>query len=868
MSLIPNGRLKSWLRKIKASTNTSATAEDRSLSGFGPRVSEEDSEAQNPLYNYYKHLLDTDPTSFIRFALQSQSLLIRDVFAKAATYGRENLVELLAVLDGLAEHDPEQRGTAAETKVYDRSILLALGDLLANSARHDLDTHAALQIYDFVLTAYGDDSFDKQQRLQYLEALGEVGRYKDLDRLSKRFEISELAPLQYELLNVQRVAPTPSSSDRAWIDAMNELYDSLGMSPIQLIGDASIPLLDRLASNTEHLIDGPKVSVIVPTFSPSQGIWTAIRSLLEQTWQNLEIIVVDDASPQEYGEILSELERTDEKIRVVRQSRNSGAYVARNSGLALATGDYVTTHDDDDWSHPDKIARQVAVLDQGPDVIAVTASHIRTTPEMVFKRVNKRPVYLQLNYSSLMFRRTLIEEIGEWDTVNRSGDAEFLMRIISNFGAASISELSDQPLSFSRVWEGSLTSGEMARGFHANSRILYRWAFRQWQIAGTKAGGTVVRHRDSPRQFPIPSTFAPGQRNKDLGLFDVICVTDFFRQAKFVDIVLEQIEALYEQGFRVGYMHLPSPQTSKATGIPQRLFDLQLQGKIIQVSHDDVAETRLLAVYDSSIGMFLDQIKSSVASRRSIMIDHRLPSVRGGHGRTTTLVGQSLRHLDRCFKTTFEVVGATKGDQERLRHQVPSKRLLSDELTWHFHITEGPADIAVPGADPIVGFHSYGNRFRWPSNASTFDSVYISSNYETRFYGNTGPAVKKFGPQALAHINLMSIKDKEESEFLTEIDFWVYYPNDRLQDQIWRPVLSAMQAGKVVILPHRLETLYGAAAAYAKPEEVGMTISELTNDPEAYVSQAQRGQEFVASQYTAEHLANRICTLVGSDAHE
>src|SRR5699024_4032739 len=111
-----------------------------------------------------------------------------------------------------------------------------------------------------------------------------------------------------------------------------------------------------LSSATDETIYGPKVTVIMPTYSPGKGIWTAIRSLLEQTWKNLEIIVVNDASPSRYRSLYSELEQLDSRITVLHQEVNAGAYVARNSGLRFATGEFVTTHDDDDWSHPDKIA--------------------------------------------------------------------------------------------------------------------------------------------------------------------------------------------------------------------------------------------------------------------------------------------------------------------------------------------------------------------------------------------------------------------------------------------------------------------------------------------------------------------------------
>lgn len=850
MSVFPTGRLKSWLRNLKAPSE-------------GPPVAKEMTSSEtrsvdrwpNPLYEYYEQKFHDNPTSFTQFALQSRSRVIRDVFAIVATNGRNNLSELLVAL--------ERHNRAAADTDYDMEALLALAGLLANTARSDLDRHSAMIIFDFVSKLHGESRFSKEQKLQYLEVLNELARYEEVEYFSGLFEVDTLAPLQYELLNIQRIRQTTSDSS-VWVDAMNRLYASVGLSEIELIGDESIALLDRLSAHTTKRISGPKVSIIMPTYSPGQGIWTAIRGLLEQTWQNIEVIIVDDASPSEYEELFSQLENTDERIRVVRQSQNLGAYVARNVGLSLAAGEYVTTHDDDDWSHPDKIAAQAEVLWKNETVIASTSAHIRTTQNMHLRRVNRRPAYLQKNYSSLMFRKKLIGEIGEWDSVNRSGDAEFVMRIITNFGSSSIVELSDWPLSFSRIWDGSLTSGEMARGFHAYSRILYRWAFRQWQLDTVKAGKKAVLNKNLPREFPMPTNFVPGARKTDLGLFDIIFVTDFFRQAKFVNTVLEQMATLYHQGLRVGFMHLASPQTIKPSGIPKRLFELQLQEIVTQVSHDDVARARALVVYDSSIGMFLDGVISSVSSDRSIVIDHRLPALAGQDEKIGSLMVQSLQHLDICFSTTFEVVGATPEDQQRLYGQVPLSRLLPDSMVWKPHISKKPSGISAPDGMPVVGFHTYGNIYRWPSNADIFKSVYVSSGYETRFFGNTGPAVSKFGRLLLDHAVNISRGECDETEFLEQIDFWVYYPHHRLQDQISLPVLSAMQAGKVVILPEHLEDLYGSAALYADPEEIDERVAQLASDPTAFKKQAQLGQDFVAEGYTADDLCARVCSLIGT----
>src|SRR5699024_8889996 len=590
--------MKSWLRKF--AKPRSLPVDSNSAAPVATTL-----KLVNPVENYYRHKIKTNLPVLYRFALQTRSLMIRDVFAKPASKRGYDLPELVADRTAYASTDLDDESKASIAEVFDSEVLLTLANLFANTARDDLDTHSALQIFDFVYRIYGSTVFQDAHKLQYVEALGAADRHTDVRHFAREFEINSLAPLQEELLEIQRIRQE-SSSDQDWLDALNELYGSLGMTKVRLSDDTLLPLMDRLMAVPVKKIQGPKVSVIMPTFSPGPGIKTAVRSLLEQTWANFEIIVVDDASPPEFSEIYAEVDQMDPRIRVVHHENNAGAYVARNTGLAVASGEFVTTHDDDDWSHPDKLATQVQSLLEHESAVGVTSAHIRTSETMEFQRVNIRAKYMQMNYSSLMFRRTLIEQIGPWDTVNKGGDSEFLTRLIEYVGSENVLHLSDRPFSFSRVWSGSLTSGEMSRGFFAYSRLLYRWAFRQWHWQQGKLGKKSFSNPQEIRPYAVPTTFETGDQYRDLGIFDVIYATDFFRQSKYIDRALVEVETLVGAGLRVGYMHLYSPQSSRHAGIPPKLFEMQASGRLSQVSQDDKAEAKLLLLIDLSIGMFLD----------------------------------------------------------------------------------------------------------------------------------------------------------------------------------------------------------------------------------------------------------------------
>ena len=98
----------------------------------------------------------------------------------------------------------------------------------------------------------------------------------------------------------------------------------------------------------------PLVSVIVPVFNTKPYLAQALDSLIKQTYKNLEILVIDDGSSDGSGALCDEIRRRDPRIRVVHQE-NRGLSGARNTGLRLMNGDYVTFLDSDDWYHREMI---------------------------------------------------------------------------------------------------------------------------------------------------------------------------------------------------------------------------------------------------------------------------------------------------------------------------------------------------------------------------------------------------------------------------------------------------------------------------------------------------------------------------------
>lgn len=120
------------------------------------------------------------------------------------------------------------------------------------------------------------------------------------------------------------------------------------------------------------------VSVIIPIYKAEKYLSMCVDSVLNQTYQNLEVILVDDGSPDNCPAICDEYAQKDKRIRVLHQ-KNAGLSMARNAGLDICTGDYITFVDSDDALHVDFVARLLAACEENDAEIAV-GDFMKATP--------------------------------------------------------------------------------------------------------------------------------------------------------------------------------------------------------------------------------------------------------------------------------------------------------------------------------------------------------------------------------------------------------------------------------------------------------------------------------------------------------
>jgi glycosyltransferase involved in cell wall biosynthesis len=116
----------------------------------------------------------------------------------------------------------------------------------------------------------------------------------------------------------------------------------------------------------ELAMTSPKVSVIIPTYNGARLLGEAIQSVLDQTYPDFELIVVNDASPDNTSEIMPRFD--DPRIRYIVHEKNQGVDRSRYTGLSASTGEIIAFLDQDDFFHPEKLEAHVAYLEQHPEV--------------------------------------------------------------------------------------------------------------------------------------------------------------------------------------------------------------------------------------------------------------------------------------------------------------------------------------------------------------------------------------------------------------------------------------------------------------------------------------------------------------------
>ncbi len=172
----------------------------------------------------------------------------------------------------------------------------------------------------------------------------------------------------------------------------------------------------------KHYIRQPMISVVMSTYNRAEpALPSAIESVLNQTYENFEFIIIDDGSTDNTEDIIKKYARRDSRIRFFKNRKNKGLIFSLNRGLDAARGKYIARMDDDDASLPWRFERQLEALENNPDIIilggGITSRDARLYPPMGKVRL-KDPKRLEIEtyfssglaHPTIMIRRDFLEK--------------------------------------------------------------------------------------------------------------------------------------------------------------------------------------------------------------------------------------------------------------------------------------------------------------------------------------------------------------------------------------------------------------------------------------------------------------------------
>lgn len=199
------------------------------------------------------------------------------------------------------------------------------------------------------------------------------------------------------------------------------------------------------------------VSVIIPTYRRTATLARAIKSVVHQTYNNIEVLVVDDNEPgDEYSKEVKNLiaNLNYPQVHLVTQQKHKNGAAARNAGIRVAKGQYISFLDDDDLWYPNKLERQVEVLSQkdktvgGVSSIKIffkrdTLTHIsekwETKPTQSFDILSKR---LNIQTCTVLLRRECLDDTGYFnENLNRHQEVQLMAFFTDKYKIDLINEI-------------------------------------------------------------------------------------------------------------------------------------------------------------------------------------------------------------------------------------------------------------------------------------------------------------------------------------------------------------------------------------------------------------------------------------------
>lgn len=664
-----------------------------------------------------------------------------------------------------------------------------------------------------------------------------------------------------------------AAATQTWLSSFNAPLVDAGLEPWELdesSGEVSV-FASLHAPKTGPAAVAPAqqalVTVIVPTYNPGPSFLNTIESLVHQSWQNLEILILDDASPMG-AEYIAQAGAMDPRVSVRRLPENGGAYRARNAGIRQARGEFVTVLDADDQSHSRRIERQVQPLLEDPDLIATTTQAIRLFEDGTLTNFTSGPI--RRNASSLLFRKAeVIDALGYYDEVDKAADSEFIERLNRKFGRAATRSL-DEVLGLIQLTNSSLSRGDFRMGWWSGRRLAYRRQYMTWHKLALRAPGADFSvTREGARAFTAPASFVRTEEPSSLS-FAVLADWSLGTVAtrEFVD-TLQHLSKRYSEtpiGLLTG-VHPRNSSPDRKFVVPQPLWELIESGLATWISWRQPVEIDTLFVTDPEYLVYLPIAAEIGITVRRVVVVVDVPVARQDadvHIIDPVWLGQRVHA---ALGTAPIWLPATERLAAALRRPhtevLAPGRLLA--LTPHLRRQDPAADHQRPtiGIGPMLP-GTDAQEF-----ARKLDTITVKRRHaRTIFFDGYDVFSTSLDESPGSRYEIYPPHQGSITKSIEEIDITVLDPFDQQEGSVTRYVWHAVAHGVVVVMPERYAFEFGDAITSFGDGELTPLLSRLAEDQEFRRRRVQLANEALASYASEQRLASIIeAVRVPGDRH-
>jgi glycosyltransferase involved in cell wall biosynthesis len=204
---------------------------------------------------------------------------------------------------------------------------------------------------------------------------------------------------------------------------LEEIIKSFSSESIEIFAKSIIQSINEKIIK-KYSNDNQKVSIIIPNYNNELFIEKCINSILANTWENIEIIFIDDVSTDNSLEIVKSNFSNNPKVRIYQNHTNMGAYYSRNKGIILATGNYILNVDGDDFIEPNMIKTCMISANWKNWAYGTHFQRLYVKPDNIDKitHINRSNSYV------FLFRRELFNRLGYYQESRFGADSEFIKR--------------------------------------------------------------------------------------------------------------------------------------------------------------------------------------------------------------------------------------------------------------------------------------------------------------------------------------------------------------------------------------------------------------------------------------------------------